>query len=85
MIPSWHLNKSLYPNLAQIAKRVLAIPARNTAVERLFYHSGNTITDCRTRIDADKTNSLLFIKQNIRALKEIFPPAVEHYAKRKAA
>ena len=50
MIPSWHLNKSLYPNLPQIAKGVLAIPATNTPVERLFSHSGNTITDCRTRI-----------------------------------
>ena len=84
MIPSWHLNKSLYPNLAQIAKRVLAIPATNTPVERLFSHNGNTITDCRTRIDADKLNHLLFIKRNIRTLKEIFPPAVEHYATRKS-
>ena len=85
IISYWHLNKSLYPNLAQIAKRVLAIPATNTAVERLFSHSGNTVTDRGTRSDADKINNLLFIKRNIRTLKAIFPPAVEHYAKRKSS
>ena len=85
MIPYWHLNKSLYPNLAQIAKRVLAILATNTAIERLFSHSGNTVTDRRTCLDADKINNLLFIKRNIRTLQEIFPPAVEHYAKRKSS
>ncbi len=83
LISYWNLNKSLYPNLARIAKRVLAIPATNTAVERLFSHSGSTVTNRRTRLDADKINNLLFIKRNMRTLKEIYPPAVELCAKRK--
>ncbi len=49
----------------------------------LFSHTGNTITDQRTCLDADKVNNLLFIKRNIRTLKEIYPPALEHVTKRK--
>ncbi len=59
----WNLNKSLYPSLARIAKRISAIPAtNNTSVERLFSHSGNTITNRRIRLHVDKVNNLLFIK-----------------------
>ena len=79
----WDSNKSLYPNLARIAKRVLSIPATNTSVERLFSHSGNTITNRRTRLDADKVNNLLFIKRNMRILKEIYSPAVKQCIKKK--
>ena len=80
----WNANKSSYPSLARIAKRILAIPATNTTVERLFSHSGNTITNRRTRLNADKVNNLLFIKQNIRTLREIYPPAIEQASKRKS-
>ncbi|CAF4193846.1 unnamed protein product [Rotaria sordida] len=79
----WNSNKSLYPNLARIAKRVLAIPATNTSVERLFSHSSNTVTNRRTSLDPDKVNRLLFIKRNMRTLKDIYPPPVEHCAKRR--
>jgi hypothetical protein len=37
----WNLNTSLYPNLLRIAIPVLAIPAPNTSVERLFSHNDN--------------------------------------------
>jgi hypothetical protein len=59
------LSKSLYPNLCRIAKRIFSIPATNTSVERLFSHSGNTIPNHRTRLDADKVNNLLCIKRNM--------------------
>jgi hypothetical protein len=79
----WNCNKSLYPDLARIAKRILTIPATNTSIERLFSDSGNIITDRRTRLDTDKINSLLFIKKNMRILKEIYPSVVEVCKKRK--
>jgi hypothetical protein len=41
----WNSNKFLYSHLARIAKRILAIPATNTSIERLFSDSGNIITD----------------------------------------
>ncbi|CAF1518711.1 unnamed protein product [Adineta steineri] len=83
LLTYWDLNKSLYPILARIAKRILAVPATNTSVERLFSHSGNTITNRRTRLDADKVNQLLFIKRNIRILKGLYPSAVEQCTRRK--
>jgi hypothetical protein len=56
-----NLSKSLYPNLARITKQVLAMPATNTSVERIFSHTGNTVTNQRTRLDANKIYYLLFI------------------------
>ncbi|CAF3307556.1 unnamed protein product [Rotaria sp. Silwood2] len=58
---------------------------RNTSVERLFSHSGNTVTNRRRRLDADKVNNLLFIKRNLRTLKEIYPLAIEQSTKRKSS
>ena len=82
----WDSNKSLYSNLAQVAKRVLSIPTTNTSVKCLFSHSGNTVTNRRTRLDADKVNNLLFIKCNLRILKGIYPAPTtgEQASKRKS-
>ena len=45
LLSYWNLNKSLYPNLARIAKRVLAILTTNASVERSFSHNDNTVTN----------------------------------------
>ena len=79
----WNNKKSLYPILATIAQRVLSIPSTNTAVERLFSDSGNTITNRRTRLQTNKVNQLLFIRKNLSTLRELFPPAIEQLKKRK--
>ena len=44
------------------------------------------LTNRRTRLDADKVNNLLFIKRNLRTLKEIYPTPtpVEQASKRKS-
>ncbi|CAF0992584.1 unnamed protein product [Rotaria sordida] len=76
-------NKSLYPILAKIAQRVLAIPATNTCVERLFSDDGNVITSLRTRSQTGEVNQLLFIRRNISTLRELFPPLIEQLKKRK--
>ncbi|CAF3517065.1 unnamed protein product [Rotaria sp. Silwood1] len=83
LLQYWDANKSIYPNLARVAKKILAIPASNTSVERLFSDTGNTITDRRTRLDVDKINNLLFIKRNTRTLKENYAPVVDLSNKRK--
>ncbi|CAF4027150.1 unnamed protein product [Rotaria sordida] len=79
----WKNNKSSYPTLAKIAKRILSIPATNTSVERLFSDSGNTITNRRTRLQTSKVNQLLFIRRNLSVLRELFPPSIEQIKKRK--
>ena len=78
----WENNKSSYPTLAKIAKRILSIPATNTSVERLFSDSGNTITNRRTRLQTSKVNQLLFIRRNLSVLRELFSPSIEQIKKR---
>jgi hypothetical protein len=68
----WKRQKVLFPVLYSIARDILIIPATNTAVERLFSASGNTITDTRTRLSAEKVDKLMFIKKNLLILKKIF-------------
>ncbi|CAF3315809.1 unnamed protein product [Rotaria socialis] len=43
----------------------------------VFSDSGNTITNRRTRLDANKVNQLLFIRRKLLTLREIFPPTIE--------
>jgi hypothetical protein len=50
---------------------VLAIPASNTEVERLFSYSKMAVTSNRTRLDAQKLNKLMFLRKNLQALKRI--------------
>lgn len=50
----WSKNASAYPAIASIAMKVLAIPASNTTIERLFSSTKLTITDRRTRLGTEK-------------------------------
>jgi hypothetical protein len=68
----WKRQKVFFPILYSIAREILIIPATNTAVERLFSASGNTITTTRTRLSAEKVDKLMFIKKNLSILKTIF-------------
>ena len=66
----WCQNGHLFPTIAAIARDVLAIPASNASVERLFSKSKNIITDKRTRLGMGKIDHLLFLKKNLDILKK---------------
>ncbi len=68
----WSQNGHLFPTIAVIARDVLAIPASNTSVERLFSKSKNMITDKRTRMGVEKIDRLLFLKKNLDIFKNMF-------------
>jgi hypothetical protein len=70
----WKEYEKLFPMIASIARDILAIPASNTSVERLFSSCKNTITDKRTKLGADKLNKLMFLQKNMNILKEKFGP-----------
>ncbi|CAF1395413.1 unnamed protein product [Rotaria sp. Silwood1] len=72
----WKRQKAFYPTLYSIVCEILIIPATKTAAERLLSASGNTITNTRTRLSAEKVNKLMFIKKNLVILKKIFPQDV---------
>ena len=80
----WMKNQHLYPILASIVMDIYSIPTSNTTVERLFSAAGNTITDRRTNLGAEKVNKLLFLKKNLLSLKEDdVEPTVNLQGKRK--
>ncbi|CAF0948747.1 unnamed protein product [Rotaria sordida] len=68
----WRQNEHLYPTIAYISRRIFAIPACNTSVERLFSTCKNTITDKRTRLGGEKLNKIMFLQKNMNILKEKF-------------
>lgn len=67
----WKKNRIHFPNIYAIARRILAIPASNTEVERLFSCSKMTITDKRTRLDPDRLNKIIFLRKNRHALNKL--------------
>ncbi|CAF4140958.1 unnamed protein product, partial [Rotaria sordida] len=59
----WERQNDLYPFLYLIARDVLIVSATNTAVERLFSASENSVTEARTRLSAQKVDKLMFLKK----------------------
>jgi len=64
--------KNEFPNIANIARKILAIPAANTSVERLFSSTKITVGDRRTKLGAEKLDNLMFLQKNLRPLKNLF-------------
>ena len=80
----WKEHEQTLPLLSKFARRVLAIPASSGKSERVFSTGGNFVTAKRTRLNAQKVQSLIIIKENKkqvelylanRGIKEI--PATE--------
>ena len=65
----WKIHEKSLPILSAVARHVLAIPAASSKSERVFSSAGNTVTPKRSRLDADKVEMLVILKQNCRLLK----------------
>lgn len=59
LLAFWSTNAANYPSIACVAMKVLAIPASNTTIERLFSTTKLTITDRRTRLGTEKVKKIL--------------------------
>jgi hypothetical protein len=57
----WRLKQQQYPLLANIALRVLAIPATSTPSERVFSAAGITIANERSQLDPHNVGELIFL------------------------
>ena len=57
----WAANKATYPNVARLARKLLAMPATSGTSERLFSKAGDVITKKRNRIDACKADKIIFL------------------------
>lgn len=61
----WMENKSKFPNIYELALKLLSIPATSVPSERLFSKSGRLLEDNRNRLAPKKTNMILFLYSNL--------------------
>ena len=59
----WKKWGSKFPNLAQLARRYLAMPATSAPVERLFSVAGLVATAKRNRLDPSTVSLLVFLHE----------------------
>ena len=72
ILDCWREYQKLFSLISSIASVILAIPASNTLVERLFSSCKSTIIDKRTRVGSEKLNNMMFLQKSMNILKEKF-------------
>ena len=61
----WAENHKSYPLVAEIARRLLAIPATSVPSERLFSKDGDVITKKRNHLTPTKADHVIFLMENL--------------------
>jgi hypothetical protein len=61
----WRQHQSLFPVLARLARKFLAIPATSAPVERVWSTAGNAVTKRRARLADDMIDAVVFCHENI--------------------
>ena len=64
----WKLNKSNYPKLATLARRVLCSPATSVPSERVFSIAGDTVSKLRAALDSDTVDKLIFLNKRLKSM-----------------
>ena len=65
----WKGHSEMFPNLAQVARKIMCIPASSAASERDFSMAGFVIQERRTRLDPDTVDDILFMNSHLRVTK----------------
>ena len=60
----WKVNHTRFPNIAQVARRYLCIPATEVPSERSFSAASGTVTKRRATLDPDTVDQLTFVHKN---------------------
>ena len=61
----WKTNHTAYPVIAQLARRLLSVPATSVASERLFSRAGDVITKKRNQLSPSCADRVLFLMENL--------------------
>jgi hypothetical protein len=56
--------EQLFPRIAVLARKYLAIPATSIPSERIFSSAGNTITEKRNRLTPEHAAEIIFLHEN---------------------
>lgn len=57
----WKLNEIKYPNIARVARKILAIPATSASSERVFSTAGQVLSILRSRLSPGTVEDLVFM------------------------
>ena len=60
----WSEKKSSYPNLYELTKKYLFVPATSAPAERVFSCAGWLLNQRRTRLIGKHVDALIFLKMN---------------------
>ena len=58
----WKENRTVYPILARVARKIHCIPATSAFVERQFSEPGVVLNERRTSLDPEHLDNILFIR-----------------------
>ena len=61
----WQSHTSTFPVVAEVARRMLSIPATSVASGRLFSKAGDVITKKRNQLSLSCANRVLFLMENL--------------------
>ena len=61
----WQSHTSTFPVVAEVARRMLSIPATSVASERLFSKAGDVITKKRNQLSPSCADRVLFLMENL--------------------
>jgi hypothetical protein len=60
----WKRKEALFPRLARLARKYLALPASSAPSERIFSKMNAVVDKRRASLDSDRVERLVFIKEN---------------------
>lgn len=71
----WKQNSALYPVLAELAQKYLAVPASQCTTERAFSTAGNIVTSDRASFLPERVEALALLQKNRDFSSWDFDPA----------
>lgn len=61
----WKDHEEMFPNLKNVAKKYLCVPATSSPSERVFSTNGNVVTCHRASLKPEAMDRLVFLAQNL--------------------